>query len=154
MYRRIETLIDSIYAECGMISELSKGLTPDSDLGKTISDIKTFRAICFGEQTIGEAVIQLGRLTQNRLFELYPNINWNAIKGMKNHIVHEYLDIDSHTILYTALNDIPVLKKTITKIKNDIQSNKLNKLLYYIDYAQRNKGFQIPSMGIKNGKNR
>lgn len=153
MYNRLETLIDSIYTECNLLSELSEGLTPDTDLGKTIVDVKTFRAICFGEQTIGEAVVQIGHLTQNRLFELYPQINWNDIKGMKNHIVHEYLDIDSYSVLSTALRDIPILKQTISKIKRDIKSNKLNKLLYYVDYAQRNKGFQIPSMGMKNGKN-
>lgn len=64
MYSRLEILIDFIYKECSFLMEITKGLSADSDFGQTTDDIKTFRAICFGEQNIGEAVVQLGRITQ------------------------------------------------------------------------------------------
>lgn len=145
MCSRLETLIDSIDKECSFIMEISEGLTVDSNLGQTNEDIKTFRAICFGEQNIGEAVVQLGHLTQDRLFEIYPSIDWKAIKGMKNHIVHEYLDIDEAAVISTAIEDIPILKKTIQTIKKDISNNRLNKLIFYIGMAQKDKNFKIPS---------
>ena len=124
MYNRLEILIDSIDKECTFLAEITQGLTTESDLGKTTEDIKTFRAICFGEQNIGEAVVQLGHLTQDRLFERYPAINWKAIKGMKNHIVHEYLNIDEAAIISTAIEDIPKLQATILEIKKDIENQK------------------------------
>ena len=127
MYNKLEVLIDSIDKECSFLEEITQGLTAESDLGKTTEDIKTFRAICFGEQNIGEAVVQLGHLTQNRLFERYPSINWKAIKGMKNHIVHEYLDIDEAAIISTAIEDIPRLHATIREIKKDIENQSRNK---------------------------
>ena len=121
MYDRLEVLLDSIDKECSFLTELTQGLTAESDLGKTTEDIKTFRAICFGEQNIGEAVVQLGHLTQDRLFDDYPSIDWRAIKGMKNRIVHENLDIDEAAILSTAIEDIPVLQAVVRKIRKDIK---------------------------------
>ena len=121
MYARLEVLLDSIDKECAFLTELTQGLTAESDLGKTTEDIKTFRAICFGEQNIGEAVVQLGHLTQDRLFDDYPSIDWRAIKGMKNRIVHENLDIDEAAILSTAIEDIPVLQAVVRKIRKDIK---------------------------------
>ena len=144
MYSRLEILIDSIYKECSFLMEITKGLSADSDLGQTTDDIKTFRAICFGEQNIGEAVVQLGRITQDRLFEMYPSIDWGAIKGMKNHIVHEYLDIDEAAIISTAIEDIPKLKDVITEIKKDIAGNRLKKFLFYVEHAREDKTFKIP----------
>lgn len=145
MYSRFEALIDSIDKECSFIMEISEGLSADSELGRTTDGIKTFRAICIGEQNIGEAVIQLGHLTQDRLFEIYPFIDWKAIKGMKNHIVHEYLDIDEAAVISTAIEDIPILKKTIQTIKKDISNNRLKKLMFYIGMAKKDKNFKIPS---------
>lgn len=145
MFDRFTTLIDYIDKECSFIMEISEGLSVDSDLGRTTDGIKTFRAICFGEQNISQAVIELGQLTQDRLFEIYPSIDWKAIKGMKNHIVHEYLDIDEAAVISTAIEDIPILKKTIQTIKKDISNNRLNKLIFYIGMAQKNKNFKIPS---------
>lgn len=154
MYSRLETLIDSILKECSLIMEIAKDVTEESDLGKTIEDIKTFRAICMGEQNIGEAVVQLDHLTQGRLFELYPDIDWRSVKGMKNHIVHEYLDIDERAIIATAKKDIPKLETTVQQIKEDIVHKRLNKLLFYIELSKKNKKFKIPPMQSTLGKNR
>lgn len=145
MYSRLETLLDSIYKECTFLMQITEGLTKDSDLGQSTDDIKTFRAICFGEQNIGEAVVQLGHLTQDRLFEIYPSVDWKAIKGMKNHIVHKYLDIDEAAIISTAIEDIPRLRTSVLTIKKDMANNRLNKLILYIKMAQGDNNFKIPS---------
>ncbi|MBC7960604.1 MAG: DUF86 domain-containing protein [Vallitaleaceae bacterium] len=55
---------------------------------------------------------QVGELT-NKLdadvYKLYPNIPWNAMRGIRNRIIHDYEGL-SHQILWDTLKkDIPKL---------------------------------------------
>ena len=60
-------------------------------------------------QVIGQAVIQL----PDELKDQHPEIEWHKIAGLRNRIVHEYLDIDHQIVWSTLKNDLPLFKKEI-----------------------------------------
>lgn len=65
------------------------------------------------------ALSQLGELV-NRLdktiVQAYPGIPWNAMKGLRNHIVHDYEGIRLRSLWDTIQRDIPALKKQLEAI--------------------------------------
>jgi len=77
------------------------------------SDEKTVDAVIRNLQVIGEAVSQLPKDFKDK----YEDIPWRKIKGMRNKVVHEYFGVD-WDILWDAIHDdIPELKKRISKVK-------------------------------------
>jgi uncharacterized protein with HEPN domain len=78
------------------------------------TDDKTHEAVIRQLEIIGEAIIHL----ENRFGEFYPEIPWKDIRGMRNHLIHEYWDINLEDVWQTVIEDIPELKKQITTLKN------------------------------------
>ena len=69
-------------------------------------------AVVLQIQIIGEAARNISDEFQER----HREIPWSQIIGMRNKIVHDYFEIDVTKIWDTAKNDIPQLKKTISKL--------------------------------------
>ena len=47
--------------------------------------------------------------------EVYPNIPWNKISGLRNRIVHDYEGINLKSIWYVINNDLSTLEDDIRK---------------------------------------
>ena len=70
---------------------------------------------------IGEALKNLDKIsTEGKLLPLYPEVDWNKAKGMRDIITHHYADIDAETVFYTCQRKIPQLLETIRKILKDL----------------------------------
>lgn len=54
---------------------------------------------------IGELV---NHLTSEYLEETKNKMNWNVIRGMRNHVAHGYEVMDSQIIFDTAKEDVPI----------------------------------------------
>lgn len=63
-------------------------------------------------EIIGEACKNL----EKHFFKIYPQIPWEIIIATRNHLTHEYWDIDLEEIWNTATKDIPELKLQIEGI--------------------------------------
>lgn len=63
-------------------------------------------------EIIGEAANHISTDTKN----LFPNIEWRQIIGMRNLSVHKYFGIDSNMIWNIVQFDISILKKEIVII--------------------------------------
>lgn len=50
----------------------------------------------------------------------YPEVSWKNAVGLRNILVHDYVRVDYEVLWETAMNDLPVLKKQIQKILEDI----------------------------------
>lgn len=70
-----------------------------------VADQNRYRAAVFNIAIIGEA---LGCVAAE-VRSLAPDIEWAAIKAMRNHIVHGYWQIRPRVILRVAQNDLPAL---------------------------------------------
>lgn len=63
-------------------------------------------------QIIGEAVKNIPDETK----EIYPNIQWKKIAGMRDVLIHHYWGIDLEIIQLTVANRLPELKTVIKQI--------------------------------------
>ena len=100
-------IMDSIES----INEYTKGKTEQQflDSGKTQDAVMHRLAV------IGEAAKNL----PSALREKYKTIDWKAIIGLKNIIVHEYFGVDLKIIWRIIKNDLPDLKKAVNAMLNE-----------------------------------
>lgn len=69
-------------------------------------------------QIIGEAC----RALSKELHEKYPEIDWHQIVGMRNVIVHKYLDVDLDEVWNTITKDLPKFREQVLRILRDSKS--------------------------------
>ena len=99
-----------------------------NEIGNTINrfgnDIEIFKADNDYKDSLSMKIFQIGELanhlTDEYLEETKNEMNWNAIRGMRNRFAHGYGKMDSTKIFYTAVEDIPVVKEFIQKQLNNI----------------------------------
>jgi uncharacterized protein with HEPN domain len=104
--RRIDSLRD-IVRYCDQVDEFVAGFTQ----AQFEHDRKTYSAVLYSLQTIGEAAIRLDkeekRLGEGGLIErLYPNVPWPDVRGLSNIVRHDYDEIDAEIIWKTAATSI------------------------------------------------
>ena len=75
-------------------------------------------AIIRNLEIIGEAAINIS----DDLKQKYPDISWKEIKGMRNIVTHQYFGVELNEIWNTVINDIPLLKKQIQQIIENIEN--------------------------------
>ena len=68
-------------------------------------------------EIIGEAVKRLS----NDLKSKSPLVPWQDIAGMRDKLIHDYFGIDIDTVWLTVEKDIPVLKKEIKQIIENLE---------------------------------
>ncbi|MBC8486617.1 MAG: DUF86 domain-containing protein [Bacteroidetes bacterium] len=67
-------------------------------------------------EIIGEATNRIS----DEIKTLYPNIQWRRIVGLRNILIHEYFGVDAKVVWDIIQNDIPILKKGIKVILENI----------------------------------
>lgn len=73
------------------------------------NDSKTVHAVLRAIEIIGEAAAKISPEYKN----LHPQVPWDQIVGMRNHLVHVYFDVDYETVWKTVQDDIPRLIKAV-----------------------------------------
>ena len=101
---RIKSAIDHIDKVIKDLKDMSLEDFKKSDL--------LCRAVSFSVMQIGE---QLGRL-YDKYGDLYPNIEWNKAKFMRNMIAHDYINVNLDRVYSTVKNDLPELKDQLQSL--------------------------------------
>ena len=76
-----------------------------------VSDDMMYYAVVKNIEIIGEAANMLTKEFQ----EYHPETPWKMVKGMRNYIVHEYFQIDDIVVWDVVKNNIPELRKQVTR---------------------------------------
>ena len=97
------------------LQDWNKDILNVDDYYSTPEGMKNLAASCMLIEAIGEGVKQIDKLTQSRLLDERPEIPWQDVIGIRNHIAHGYFDIDGDIVL-------------------DVIKNNLNELLAAINY--------------------
>lgn len=87
--------------------------TADMNLQSFQSDSKTVSACAFSIAQIGELAKFISDETQAK----HANIPWNAMRGMRNKIVHDYDNIDLIVLWGTIEKSLPELKAGLEHIQ-------------------------------------
>lgn len=82
-----------------------------------MADIKTQDAVLRNLHTLSEST---QRLSEN-LRANHSEVDWRSIIAFRNVVVHDYLGIDLNQIWDIVTNDLPPLKRSITKILEEIR---------------------------------
>ena len=105
------------------ISILKHMLRYCKEINKTVerfgNDINTFENDNDYKDSLSMKIFQIGELanhlTDEYLEETKNEMNWNAIRGMRNRFAHGYGKMDLSKIFYTAIEDIPIIKAFLEK---------------------------------------
>lgn len=75
-------------------------------------DEKTHEAVIRQLEIIGEAIKHL----KEEFEPDFPEMPWQEIIGMRNHLIHEYWDVNLGDVWHTVKYDLPELKTVIEKM--------------------------------------
>ena len=116
MNRDISLFIEDILESIDAIEDFSK------DMGE--EEIKTNRmkqsAIVREIEIIGEAVKNIPDYFKNK----HKEVEWRKIAGMRDIIVHNYFKMDLNAVWNVINKDIPVLRKQMTKIRDELEQKR------------------------------
>lgn len=101
----IEHLLESINA----IEEFSKDMKKEDLFSNRLKQSAIVREI----EIIGESVKNISE----SLKEKHKEVEWRAIAGTRDKIIHHYFGVDLNIVWDIVKIDIPILKKQIHKIK-------------------------------------
>lgn len=87
----------------------------------TDEGLEKLDAFCMQLIVIGESLKHIDKLTQNSLLKNYPEIDWKAVKGMRDIITHHYFDLDAEAVYDVCQNDIKPLLNAINRIIADVE---------------------------------
>ena len=95
------------------LQDWNKDIQNVDDYYSTPEGMKNIAASCMLIEAIGEGVKQIDKLTQSRLLNERPEIPWQDVIGIRNHIAHGYFDIDGDIVLDVIKNNLDELLAAI-----------------------------------------
>lgn len=95
------------------LQDWNKDIQNVDDYYSTPEGMKNLAASCMLIEAIGEGVKQIDKLTQSHLLDERPEIPWQDVIGIRNHIAHGYFDIDGDIVLDVIKNNLDELLAAI-----------------------------------------
>lgn len=110
---RIADTLLQIKKAIEQLQDWNKDIQNVDDYYSTPDGMKNLAASCMLIEAIGEGVKQIDKLTQSRLLDERPEIPWQDVIGIRNHIAHGYFDIDGDIVLDVIKNNLDELLAAI-----------------------------------------
>jgi uncharacterized protein with HEPN domain len=111
MSRKLSLYLTDILTSISKIQRYTDKLSYE----ELIEDQRTLDAVTHNLLIIGEATKQISDTLRSR----YPQIQWQAIAGMRDIIAHAYFSINSRIVWNVIQQDLQPLKNCIEQIQKD-----------------------------------
>lgn len=108
MEKRDSVYIRHILDSVGKIEEF----IAKKSRGDFLGDPMLQGAVIYQLLVIGEAARGVSRELQS----LHPEIPWSLMIGMRNKLIHDYIETDMEAVWEAASRDIPVLKDALESL--------------------------------------
>jgi len=108
MIKKDQVYLEHILEAITKIESFTKGISRfDFDNNVMIQD-----AIIRNIEIIGEATKKIS----NEFSQSHQEIPWSEMAGMRNKLIHDYMDVDLDVVWKTIEVDLPLLKELISNI--------------------------------------
>lgn len=114
MKRNLQLFLHDILDNIKDIENFSK----DMNAEKLERDKLKYKAIVRSLEIIGEAVKNISPSFR----EKYPETRWKEIAGLRDILTHGYFVVDTGLVWKIIREDLPILKKQIQKIKQELEA--------------------------------
>jgi len=111
--KRIKSTLEQIRTAIDQLKEWNEEIKSSEDYYLSSGGMQKLAASCMLIEAIGEGIKKIDHLTKGELLQERPEIPWEDVKGIRNHIAHGYFDIDGDVIFSSVKNDLDPLKEAI-----------------------------------------
>ncbi len=118
--KRVLLTLKQIVAAIDQLTDWNKNIKNSNEYLISPEGTKLLAASCMLIEGIGEGVKRVNQLTEGEIFKLRPEIPWEQVSGMRNHIAHGYFEIDEEVIFDTIKTELQPLKVAIEFIINQL----------------------------------
>ncbi len=92
-------------------------------IGRITADSASGRDAVFGSHTLQDAIVrnlqvlcESVRRIDEAYKDLHAEIDWKAISGMRNVLVHDYFDVDFEAVWDVITRDLPPLERVMRSL--------------------------------------
>ena len=111
--KRIKSTLEQIRTAIDQLKEWNEEIKSSEAYYLSSVGMQKLAASCMLIEAIGEGIKKIDHLTKGELLQERPEIPWEDVKGIRNHIAHGYFDIDGDVIFSSVKNDLDPLKEAI-----------------------------------------
>jgi len=106
IFRQIEVAINQLI-------EWNRHVKTVDDYYLSSDGMQKLAASCMLIEAIGESIRQIDKITDGKLLPNRPEIPWEDVIGIRNHIAHGYFDIDGDIVLSVIQTELQPLQDAI-----------------------------------------
>ena len=120
--QRVHGIFEQIRTAIGQLKEWNADVTKADDYYLSPGGMQKLAASCMLIEAIGEGIHQIDDITEGKLFIERPEIPWEDVIGIRNHIAHGYFDIDGEVVYGVIKQDLDPLLKAVEYFLDTLRS--------------------------------
>ena len=110
---RVLGIFQQIENAIGQLKDWNANIETAEDYYLSPDGMQKLAARCMLIEAIGEGIHQIDSLTEGKLLPERPEIPWEDVVGIRNHIAHGYFDIDGEVFLMVVQLDLDPLMEAV-----------------------------------------
>ena len=120
--QRVLGILEQIQTAIRQLKEWNADVTKADDYYLSPSGMQKLAASCMLIEAIGEGVHQIDDITEGKMFPERPEIPWEDVIGIRNHIAHGYFDIDGEVVYGVIKQDLDPLLDAVVYFLDALRS--------------------------------
>ena len=104
-----------------LLQEWNEDVQSTDEWTSSSTGMQKLAANCMLIEAIGEAVKQIDKRAGREFLNLRPEIPWQDVMSMRNHIAHGYFDLDDAYVLAVIQHDLQPLLEAVESLLQDAE---------------------------------